>query len=42
MEARGPVKLSEVEAAQKEILVVTRKLAEAGTVVIAAGSEEYV
>jgi flagellar motor switch protein FliG len=42
MEARGPVKLSEVEAAQKEILVVTRKLAEAGTVVIAAGGEEYV
>ncbi|MDQ2639877.1 MAG: flagellar motor switch protein FliG [Pseudomonadota bacterium] len=42
MEARGPVRLSEVEAAQKEILMVARKLADAGTIVIAAGAEEYV
>jgi flagellar motor switch protein FliG len=42
MDTRGPVKLSEVEAAQKEILAITRKLAEAGTVVIGGGGEQYV
>ena len=42
MEARGPVRLSEVEEAQREILSATRRLAEAGTVVINAGSEQYV
>jgi flagellar motor switch protein FliG len=40
MESRGPVKLSEVEAAQKEILVVTRKLADAGTIVLGGGGGE--
>ena len=40
MESRGPVKLSEVEAAQKEILVITRKLSEAGTIVIGGGGGE--
>jgi flagellar motor switch protein FliG len=43
LESRGPVKLSEVEAAQKEILSITRKLAEAGSLVIGgAGGEAYV
>ncbi|MEO8315212.1 MAG: flagellar motor switch protein FliG [Pseudomonadota bacterium] len=43
MESRGPVKLSEVEAAQKEILVAARKLAEAGTIVLgSSGGEAYV
>jgi flagellar motor switch protein FliG len=43
MDSRGPVKLSEVEAAQKEILVITRKLADAGTIVLGGGgSEAYV
>ena len=42
MEARGPVRLSEVEEAQREILSVTRRLAAAGTVVINDGSEQYV
>ncbi len=32
MEARGPVKLAEVEAAQKEIVVVAQRLAEEGTI----------
>jgi flagellar motor switch protein FliG len=40
MESRGPVKLSEVEAAQKEILVITRKLADAGTIVLGGGGAE--
>lgn len=43
LEARGPVKLSEVEAAQKEILVVARRLAEAGEMVLGGkGGDEYV
>jgi flagellar motor switch protein FliG len=40
MESRGPVKLSEVEAAQKEILVAARKLADAGTIIIGSGGGE--
>jgi flagellar motor switch protein FliG len=42
LEARGPVKLSEVEGAQKEILTTARKLAEAGTIVIGGKGEAYV
>jgi flagellar motor switch protein FliG len=30
MDARGPVKLTEVEAAQKEIVVIAQRLAEEG------------
>ena len=32
MEARGPVKLAEVEAAQKEIVVIAQRLADEGTI----------
>jgi flagellar motor switch protein FliG len=32
MEARGPVKLAEVEAAQKEIVTIAQRLAEEGTI----------
>lgn len=43
MESRGPVKLSEVEGAQKEILAIARRLADAGTIVLGgAGGEQYV
>lgn len=42
MEARGPVKLSDVEAAQKEILTVARRMAEAGTLNLGGGGEQYV
>jgi len=42
LEARGPVKLSEVEGAQKEILTAARKLAEAGTIMIGGKGEAYV
>ncbi|MGH8148678.1 MAG: flagellar motor switch protein FliG [Steroidobacteraceae bacterium] len=42
LEARGPVRLSEVEAAQKEILASARKLAEAGTIALKGKGEEYV
>ena len=42
MAARGPVKLSEVEAAQKEILSIARKMADAGTLALGGKGEEYV
>ncbi|MFP5305160.1 MAG: flagellar motor switch protein FliG [Gammaproteobacteria bacterium] len=42
MEARGPAKLSDVEAAQKEILAAARRLADAGTIVIGGKGEEFV
>ena len=41
MEARGPVKVSDVEKAQQNILKICRKLEEEGRVVITgAGGEE--
>jgi flagellar motor switch protein FliG len=43
LEARGPVRLSEVEAAQKEILIVARKMSEEGRLQLGGkGGEEYV
>ncbi len=42
MEVRGPIKLSEVEDAQKEILDVARRLADAGDIDLGQGGEEYV
>jgi len=42
LEAKGPVRLAEVEAAQKEILTIARKLAEAGTIALGGKGEEYV
>jgi flagellar motor switch protein FliG len=42
MEAKGPVKLSEVEAAQKEILSIARKLEESGEITLSGGDEEMV
>jgi flagellar motor switch protein FliG len=42
LEARGPMKLSEVEGAQKEILGIARKLAEAGTIALGGKGDEYV
>jgi flagellar motor switch protein FliG len=43
LDARGPVKLSEVESAQKEILTVARRLADAGELSLGGkGGEEYV
>jgi flagellar motor switch protein FliG len=41
-EAKGPVRLSEVEAAQKEILAIVRKMSEAGTIQLGGKGEEFV
>jgi flagellar motor switch protein FliG len=40
LEAKGPVKLSEVEGAQKEILVIARRMADAGEIILAGSGEE--
>jgi len=40
MDARGPAKLSEVEAVQKEILAIVRRLAEEGTINLKSGGAE--
>ena len=43
MEARGPVRLSDVEAAQKEILAIVRRLADEGVINLnGPGAEELV
>ncbi len=42
MEARGPVRLSEVEEAQKEILTIALKLAEEGKIQLGSSGDEYV
>ena len=42
LEAAAPAKLSDVESAQKEILVVARRLAEAGEIMLGGGGEEFV
>lgn len=39
LEAKGPVRLSEVEEAQKEILNVARRLAESGEIVLGDGDD---
>lgn len=41
MEARGPVRLADVESAQKEILNIVRQLADAGTIQLGAKTEEF-
>ncbi|MGY8818022.1 MAG: flagellar motor switch protein FliG [Pseudomonadales bacterium] len=43
LEAKGPVRISEVEGAQKEILTIARRMAEAGEIVLGGkGGEEMV
>ena len=43
LEAKGPVRISEVEAAQKEILTLARRMADAGEIVLGGkGGEEMI
>ena len=42
LEAKGPVRLSEVEGAQKEILVIARRLADDGQIALSLGGEDMV
>jgi flagellar motor switch protein FliG len=40
LESRGPIRLSEVEAQQKEILKIVRRLSDEGQIMIGGGGEE--
>ncbi len=42
MEAAAPAKLSDVEASQKEILQVARRLSDAGEIMLGGGGDEFV
>lgn len=42
LESKGPVRLSEVEMAQKEIIVSLRKLADSGEIMLAGRGEKFV
>ncbi|TCK07068.1 flagellar motor switch protein FliG [Marinobacterium mangrovicola] len=42
LEAKGPVRVSEVETAQKEILSVARRLADEGEIVLGGGGEDMI
>jgi len=42
LEVKGPVRVSEVDAAQKEILVAARKLADSGQMSLGGGGDDYV
>ncbi|MDX1452538.1 MAG: flagellar motor switch protein FliG [Oleiphilaceae bacterium] len=42
LEAKGPVKVSEVEAAQKDILTIARRLADAGEIALGGSGEEMI
>ena len=40
METRGPVRVSEVEAEQKELLKVVRRLSDEGVIMIGGGGDD--
>ncbi len=42
LEAKGPVRLSEVEAAQKEILSIARRMSESGEISLGGGGDDFV
>jgi flagellar motor switch protein FliG len=42
LESRGPVRLSEVESEQKEMLKIVRRLAEEGRIFLGGGDDQYV
>lgn len=42
LESKGPVRLSDVEAAQKEVLSVARRMAESGEISLGGGGDEFV
>ncbi len=42
LESKGPVRLSDVEAAQKEVLAVARRMADSGEISLGGSGEEFV
>jgi flagellar motor switch protein FliG len=39
---KGPVRLSDVDAAQKEVLTIARKLSDAGQLNLSSSGDEFV
>ena len=42
LEAKGPVRLADVEAAQKDIVTTARRLSDEGTIMLGTGGDEFV
>jgi len=42
LEAKGPVRVSEVEGAQKEILSVAKRMSDEGQLALGGGGDEYI
>ena len=42
LEAKGPVRIAEVEVAQKEIVTVARRLADEGAIMLGTGGDDFV
>lgn len=42
LEVAGPVRVSEVDAAQKEVLMIARRLADAGQLTLSGGGDDFV
>ena len=42
LEAKGPVRVSEVETAQKEILSIAKRMADEGTIALGGGGDDYI
>jgi flagellar motor switch protein FliG len=42
MESKGPMRISEVEVAQKDILRIARRLSDAGEIMLSAGGDDFV
>ena len=42
LEAKGPVRISEVEVAQKEILVIARRMSESGEIQLGSGGDDMI
>lgn len=40
--SKGPVRVADVEAAQKEVLAVAQRLAEEGTIMLSAGGDQFI
>ncbi len=42
LEAKGPVRVSEVETAQKEILSIAKRMADEGTIALGGGGDDFI
>ena len=42
IEAKGPMRVTEVQEAQKQVIAIARRLSDAGTMVLAGRGDDYV